>query len=864
MARRTPLGGGDRPDPAARPDRLPDDGEHRRDAGREPGRRHPAAADRAAPLRQPARPAGRAGGPRRAGLAAGRAEARRAGPGRPGGGRARPLPRRRAGERRRDRPARAARDAAGGAGPGRVDHARPPSGRRPAPDRDRAARGCRPGRARRRRGAGAGRHRLAAPRPRRPAGGRRRGPEPAPPAGRLGRQPGRRADARARRRRPAPARHAAHLRRQPVEGRHPLLTARVGGRALAAGRRAAPPVDGRGGAVQPRRALAAHPRRPGRGQRARRGRRPRDRHPLRRRGRLRHQLPGDRDHRCADRSSCSRRRCPAGPPPRRTCSSRAAVALATYGARITRDATSPYERALAIEQASSTPASCRPARRPGRRSGGSSSSSSALPTPRARASAPRSSSPPRSRCWPATPACRPGSWSVSGPASPRTTARCWCGAATRWPGRRSTSTGSAGSRSAPRPTTTPSPTAVRWWHRRRPPTPTPATPPSPDGQESPAPTEDDAAPPTGFRPRPAGRSAPRSRSRPASWRLAFVLLALLLRRVRSFRHRRRGAPGAWAELLDALALAGVPADPVLPATAVADEADQRFGTRGARRVADEAERACSARRPASLRPPGRGPDREALREVRRAARVSVPAVAALVVVARPAGAARADQPLGVTQRGRGCGHAVLPGRHHDHEREAGPVTDRERERDLALRRAGRELLEQGALRRDLGEHEPALAVGRVVPLQLQRHAVAAEVEEVEGQVGVLDVGLGRPGLGRLGAERRDRLALVGRPASVSAPGLPSGRRRRAAPSRSARGWRRSGAPRRPGSAGPAPAAARPVLPRTLVSRSPGAAAARRRRPRRARGRRDGCRWAPRPPASRRVPAPRGPPARARP
>ena len=41
------------------------------------------------------------------------------------------------------RPARAARDAAGRPGPGRLDHARPPTGRRPAPGRDRAARGRR-------------------------------------------------------------------------------------------------------------------------------------------------------------------------------------------------------------------------------------------------------------------------------------------------------------------------------------------------------------------------------------------------------------------------------------------------------------------------------------------------------------------------------------------------------------------------------------------------------------------------------------------------------------------------------------------------------------------------------------------------
>ena len=52
------------------------------------------------------------------------------------------------------------------------------------------------------------------------------------------------------------------------------------------------------------------------------------------------------------RSSCSRRRCPVGAPRRRTCEQpQLPFALATYGARITRDAKSPYERALAIERA---------------------------------------------------------------------------------------------------------------------------------------------------------------------------------------------------------------------------------------------------------------------------------------------------------------------------------------------------------------------------------------------------------------------------------------------------------------------------------------------------------------------------------
>ena len=52
------------------------------------------------------------------------------------------------------------------------------------------------------------------------------------------------------------------------------------------------------------------------------------------------------------RSSCSRRRCPVVPPRSAYLQQpQLPTALATYAARITRDATSPYERALAIEHA---------------------------------------------------------------------------------------------------------------------------------------------------------------------------------------------------------------------------------------------------------------------------------------------------------------------------------------------------------------------------------------------------------------------------------------------------------------------------------------------------------------------------------
>ena len=188
----------------------------------------------------------------------------------------------------------------------------------------------------------------------------------------------------------------------------------------------------------------------------------------------------------------------------------------------------------------------------------------------------------------------------------------------------------------------------------------------PDGQESPAPSEDDSAAPspaagTGAD-RPLGTTVAAAAGVLA---LAFLLLMLLLRRVRTFRHLRRGAPGAWAELLDALALAGVPPDPVQPATVVADDADQRFGTRGARQVADQAERAVfgppalCGRRPAAG---GHGPRGTARRTPRGPGQRA--GVAALVVVARPASAAagltEAAQPLRVTQRGRGCATPYSP------------------------------------------------------------------------------------------------------------------------------------------------------------------------------------------------------------
>lgn len=101
--------------------------------------------------------------------------------------------------------------------------------------------------------------------------------------------------------------------------------------------------------------------------------------------------------------------------------------------------------------------------------------------------------------------------------------------------------------------------------------------------------------------------------------LAPFVLVLGARRVRSVRHLRRGAPGAWAEVLDTLALAGIPAARSAAATDVADGADRRWGITATRRVADLAERVAFG--PTPVADAG---VRAELREVRRAARRSAP------------------------------------------------------------------------------------------------------------------------------------------------------------------------------------------------------------------------------------------------
>nr|WP_272917624.1 transglutaminase domain-containing protein [Nocardioides flavescens] len=102
--------------------------------------------------------------------------------------------------------------------------------------------------------------------------------------------------------------------------------------------------------------------------------------------------------------------------------------------------------------------------------------------------------------------------------------------------------------------------------------------------------------------------------------LAALLGALaLLRRWRTRRHLRRGDAGAWAEVLDALTLSGHPADRSLDATRIAAAADARWGTTAAHSLAERAERAVFG--PAAT--PGSALT-EDLRRVRRAARGGVP------------------------------------------------------------------------------------------------------------------------------------------------------------------------------------------------------------------------------------------------
>ncbi|QDH10735.1 hypothetical protein FE634_21535 [Nocardioides dongxiaopingii] len=148
--------------------------------------------------------------------------------------------------------------------------------------------------------------------------------------------------------------------------------------------------------------------------------------------------------------------------------------------------------------------------------------------------------------------------------------------------------------------------------------------PTPSGGEpatdAPAPVDDETA------------SAPTSTSGAApdpylvaAAALAALLLGLVaLRGGRRLRHARQGPPGAWAEVVDALRLAGIRPAPHQPADLVAADADARLGTTAAVPIAARAEAVAFG--PPGGRDAGSAADaRGRLGEVRRAARRTVPA-----------------------------------------------------------------------------------------------------------------------------------------------------------------------------------------------------------------------------------------------
>lgn len=105
--------------------------------------------------------------------------------------------------------------------------------------------------------------------------------------------------------------------------------------------------------------------------------------------------------------------------------------------------------------------------------------------------------------------------------------------------------------------------------------------------------------------------------------LVLLLALAALRLGRSLRHRRRGAPGAWAEVVDALRLTGQPPRPSQPADVVAEAADARWSTSSAVLVAQRAE--LSAFGPADAAAvPASAEVRDHVRAVRRRARRSLP------------------------------------------------------------------------------------------------------------------------------------------------------------------------------------------------------------------------------------------------
>ncbi|WP_170286195.1 transglutaminase-like domain-containing protein [Nocardioides rubriscoriae] len=150
--------------------------------------------------------------------------------------------------------------------------------------------------------------------------------------------------------------------------------------------------------------------------------------------------------------------------------------------------------------------------------------------------------------------------------------------------------------------------------------PTPVPPPSatpdpePDGPGGP----DDAAGPVAADPW-RGPAAPVLLG--SLLGLAVVLL-VSLRAGRRVRHLRRGAPGAWAEVVDAMHLSGLRPGRHQPADVVAADLDARLGTR----AADLAARAeLAAFGPSSGTVAGSGADlRPLLRDVRRRVRRETP------------------------------------------------------------------------------------------------------------------------------------------------------------------------------------------------------------------------------------------------
>lgn len=107
--------------------------------------------------------------------------------------------------------------------------------------------------------------------------------------------------------------------------------------------------------------------------------------------------------------------------------------------------------------------------------------------------------------------------------------------------------------------------------------------------------------------------------------LGVPALLLLARTARSARHRRRGAAGAWAEVLDGLVLTGRPARASQTAPEVGDDLAMRLGVPAAAALARRADAAAFAPPPPAGAPrEDRRERRRQVRAVRRAQRRSLP------------------------------------------------------------------------------------------------------------------------------------------------------------------------------------------------------------------------------------------------